>query len=115
MHPVLTVNFYKAGSGTEPARDWLMELDRETRKAIGGDIKTVELGWPLGMPLVRKVDTALWEVRSHIPAGIARIFFTTVGATMVLLHGIIKKSGRTPKNDLDIARSRRDEVKNATR
>lgn len=115
MPPVLTVNFYKTISGTEPVRDWLLQLDRETRKAIGNDIKTVELGWPLGMPLVGKVDTALWEVRSHIPAGIARIFFTTVGATMVLLHGIIKKSDKTPNNDLAIAKSRRDEVKHANR
>ena len=90
-----------------------MELDRETRKAIGGDIKTVELGWPLGMPLVRKLDTALWEIRCHVPDGIARIFFPTIGAKMVLLHGIIKKSDKTPKNDLAIAKSRRDEVKHA--
>lgn len=114
MPSVLTVNFYKAAGGAEPVRDWLLALDRETRRAIGGDIKTVELGWPLGMPLVRKIDTGLWEIRCHVPAGIARVFFTTIGATMVLLHAIIKKSDKTPATDLAVAKSRRDEVKHAS-
>ena len=42
-------------------------------QAIGADIKTTQEGWPLGIPLVRKLDTQLWEVRSRIPEGIARI------------------------------------------
>ena len=111
--PTLTVHFYKTGAGAEPVADWLRSLDRDTRKAIGTDIKTVETGWPLGMPLVRKLELGLWEVRSHIPDGIARVFFTTVGSKMVLLHGFIKKSDKTPKADLALAKSRKDEVKNA--
>lgn len=86
------------------------ELSLEARRSIGADIKTVQEGWPLGMPLVRKLDTSLWEVRCDIPEGIARVLFTVVGAEMVLVHGFIKKSDKTPKNDLDLARKRRNEV-----
>ena len=77
---------------------------------IGADIKTAQEGWPLGMPLVRKLDTGLWEVRSRIPEGIARGLFTMAGTDMVLLHGFVKKTDRTPRGDLDLAKQRRNEV-----
>lgn len=65
-------------------------LDREAPRTIGADIKTLQLGWPLGMPLARKLAPSSWEVRSHVPDGNARSMFTTRGATTVLLHGFIK-------------------------
>ena len=77
---------------------------------IGADIKTAQEGWPLGMPLVRKLDTGLWEARSRIPEGIARVLFTMAGTDMVLLHGFVKKTDRTPRGDLDLAKQRRNEV-----
>jgi phage-related protein len=110
MQVVLAVCFYVTTSGTEPVREWLKELPAEARKAIGEDIKTVQLGWPLGMPLVRKMEPGLWEIRSHVPDGIARVLFTTVGTTMILLHGFIKQSQATPKADLRTARRRKAEV-----
>lgn len=110
MPPVLTVRFYATASGTEPVRDWLKSLVIDARKAIGEDIKTVQFGWPLGMPLVRKMEPGLWEVHSDIPDGIARVLFTTVGPTMVLLHGFVKKADKTPKADLRIAQLRKTEV-----
>ncbi|HHA2544830.1 type II toxin-antitoxin system RelE/ParE family toxin [Stenotrophomonas maltophilia] len=107
----MDVRFYRSASADEPVRVWLMkEVSAEARKAIGGDIKTVQLGWPMGMPLVRKMDDRLWEVRSSIPEGIARVMFTTVKQDMVLLHGFVKKSPTTPKTDLALAKKRRDEV-----
>lgn len=78
----------------------------EGKKAIGEDIKTVQFGWPLGMPLVRKIEPGLWEVRSYIRDGIARVFFTVQGEFMVLLHGFVKKSAKTPPDDLSLARKR---------
>jgi phage-related protein len=62
------------------------------------------------MPLVRKLNPGLWEVRITIPSGIARVLFTTVDAAMVLLHGFIKKSRKTPASDLALALRRMKEV-----
>ena len=105
--PILKVVFFRSEAGREPVRDWLLELDREDRKAIGEDIKLVQFRWPLGMPLVRKVSTDLWEVRSRLSSGrIARVFFTIAGNEMALLHGFFKKSQKTPQRDLDIAGER---------
>jgi phage-related protein len=113
MHqePILNVVFYKTDSGNEPVRGWLRSLMRQDRKAIGEDIKTAQFGWPLGMPLIRKLETGVWEIRSRISQGIARVLFTVEGHTMVLLHGFIKKSRKTPQSELSIARQRLSELR----
>ena len=76
------------------------------RKAVGEDLKTAQYGWPLGMPLIRKLEPGLWEVRSHIGQGIARGIFTVDTGTMVLLHGFVKKTQKVPPTDLKTARQR---------
>jgi phage-related protein len=107
MDPVLHVRFYCTANGREPVRDWLKnELSSEDRRAIGVDIKTVQFGWPIGMPVVRKIEPDLWEVRSRIQNGIARTLFTVVGTDIVLLHGFVKKSQKIPKDDLQTTRAR---------
>ena len=104
--PILSVVFFRTEAGTEPVREWLRELTAEDRKTIGIDIKTVQYGWPLGMPLVRKMEPGLWEVRCDIADGIARVLFTAKAGQMVLLHGFVKKSQKTPDNELKTARNR---------
>ena len=104
--PILRVVFYRTEAGAEPVRDWLLGLKREDRKSVGRDIKTAQYGWPLGMPLIRKLAPGLWEVRSRIGEGIARVMFTVDGNLMVLLHGFVKKSQKTPAADLKTARGR---------
>jgi len=104
--PILSVRFYRAASGSEPVREWLLRLAKDDRRAVGEDIKTAQYGWPLGMPLIRKLEPGLWEIRSHIAAGIARVLFTVDGTVMVLLHGFVKKSQKTPAPDLKTAQQR---------
>lgn len=108
--PILNVVFYKSDSGNEPVREWLKDMPKADRQTIGEDIKTTQYGWPLGMPLIRKIERGLWEVRSNISAGIARVFFTVIDKTMILLHGFVKKSQKTPQNELDTARRRLNNI-----
>jgi len=103
---ILTVIFYRSDSGNEPVRDWLKELPRNDKRIIGEDIKTAQLGWPLGMPLIRKMDKNLWGVRSSLPDSIARVLFTVDGSQIILLHGFIKKSNKTPQNELKTTTAR---------
>ncbi|NHR04680.1 type II toxin-antitoxin system RelE/ParE family toxin [Chromobacterium haemolyticum] len=110
--PILDVCFYQTASGTEPVRDWLKALEAPDRKVIGAAIKTVQFGWPLGMPLVRKMAKDLWEVRIHLPGRIARVMFIVVAEAMVLLHGFIKKSQATAKEDLGLALARLKQLGN---
>lgn len=73
---------------------------------IGTDIKTVQFGWPLGMPLVDHVERDIWEVRTRLETRLVRVLFVLEGNEMILLHGFIKKERKTPKPDLDLARQR---------
>lgn len=107
--PILRVVFFRTESGREPVREWLRNLSKDDRKTIGEDIKLVQFRWPLGMPLVRKVETDLWEVRSRLKGGrIARVCFTVQAGKIALLHGFIKKTQKTPVRELSLARNRKN-------
>jgi phage-related protein len=71
------VYFYRIAAGGEPVREWLRDMDlAEDRKRIGEDVRTVEFGWPIGMPTCRPLGDGLYEVRSQLARGqIARVFF----------------------------------------
>jgi phage-related protein len=77
---------------------------------IGDDIRTAQIGWPLGMPLVRKLEADLWEIRTNLPEGWARVFFTIVDGEIWLLHGFLKASRKLPKRELVTAQRRMREV-----
>ena len=109
MEPILDVCFYATDMGAEPVREWLKLLPAAERRAVGEDIKTVQFGWPLGMPLVRNLGSGLWEVRIRLENRIARVLFALDGSAMVLLHGFIKKARKTPSTDLALARKRKRE------
>jgi phage-related protein len=98
--------FYRTETGNEPVRQWLKAMAREDRRLIGEDIKTVEFGWPIGMPACRPMGGGLHEVRTNLSGNrIARVFFyVDLRQRMVLLHGILKKTQATPESDLNLAR-----------
>jgi len=105
----LKVKFYQNDLGREPVKEWLKKLQKDAKKAIGKDIMTVQYGWPIGMPVVKPITgyKKLWEVRTDLKDGISRILFTICKDMMVLLHGFIKKSQKTPKKEIDIAEQRK--------
>jgi phage-related protein len=109
--PLLSVRFFRTAGGQEPVREWLLELGEHDRRTVGRDIKTAQLGWPVGMPLIRKLEPGLWEVRSNIVPGTARVIFTVEGRTMVLLHAFTKKSRKTSAGDLTMVRRRLRELR----
>jgi phage-related protein len=99
--------FFRTGAGGEPVREWLKALSPiEDRKQIGVDIRTVEFGWPIGMPVCRPLGDGLYEVRSGLSQNrIARVlFYIDAKGRMILLHGFIKKTQKTPPADLELAR-----------
>jgi phage-related protein len=107
----LQARFYEIPSGRKPVREWLLELDAEDRRIIGYDVETVEFGWPIGMPVCRPLGDGLWEVRSQLSKGtIGRIIFCIVNGEMVLLHGFVKKTQKTPVPELELARKRQREL-----
>lgn len=99
---VISAEFYRTDAGGEPVREFLRkELAPDERKAVGKDIRTVEYGWPIGMPVCKDVKNGLYEVRTDLRNRICRILCGIYGPRMILLHGFIKKSQSTPKVDMD--------------
>ncbi len=107
----LPAAFYRSPGGTEPVREWLLELIPEDRRIVGQDVATVEFGWPVGMPVCRELGDGLWEVRSHLSGGkIGRVVFCITSGHMVLLHGFVKKTQKTPDKERNLALKRMKEI-----
>lgn len=93
----IPVVFYRTRSGNEVVRDWLRGLGEKDRNAIGQDLMRVQYRWPVGMPLCRAIGDGLWEVRSDLVSkAIARMLFSIQDGKILVLHGFIKKTRKTP-------------------
>jgi phage-related protein len=103
----IPVAFYRTPAGAEVVRDWLRGLEESDRNAIGQDLMRVQFRWPVGMPLCRALGNGLWELRSDLPDHrIARVLFSVQQSRILVLHGFIKKTRKTPNTDLALARKR---------
>jgi phage-related protein len=105
----IPVVFYRTRAGVEVVRNWLRDYEAD-RNAIGQDLMRVQYRWPVGMPLCRSLGEGLWEVRSTLPSSrIARVLFSVQQGRIVALHGFIKKTQKTPAEDLALVRRRNKE------
>jgi phage-related protein len=107
----IPIVFYRTAGGAEPVRDWLRSLSAEDRRTIGTDLATVQVGWPVGMPLCRPLGAGLWEVRSGLLNNrIARLVFFVADGRIGVVHGFIKKTKKTPPTDIALAERRMKEM-----
>jgi phage-related protein len=108
----LVARFYQTGLGAKPVREWLLSLSEHDRRTIGFDIQTVEFGWPVGMPVCRPLGQGLWEVRSDLSGNrISRVIFCIRQGEMVLLNGFVKKTQKTPAQEINLALARWRDIK----
>ena len=92
-------------------REWLKALEPEARRKIGFDLKELEYGWPVGMPLCRSLGRGLWELRSSLADGrIARVISCMHRAELVLLQGFIKTTQKTSPQEIELALKRMKEL-----
>ena len=105
------VVFYLTAAGKSVVLDWIRSLPAEERAIIGQDLMRVQFRWPVGMPLCRPLGNGLWEVRSDCPGNrIARLLFCLADGRIVVLHGFIKKTQKTPPEEMKLARRRKQEI-----
>jgi phage-related protein len=106
------LNFYQESSGKIPVKEWLNEFNGEEQIIIGRDIKYIQYTLPpWKMPLIKPLGGGLIEIRSKVKNKNVRIFFILHGKTIVLLHGFIKKTQKTPSNEIDTALKRAKQIK----
>jgi phage-related protein len=109
------VFFFETAAGNQPVREFLLNRSEQDKKEIGSDILEVQRRFPVGLPLVDKISDNLWEIRSHIPDGICRTFFTIHTHAIILLHSFVKKTKKTPSKELEIAKRRLQEYRRLNR
>jgi phage-related protein len=107
----ISARFFVSATGKMPVREWILCFEASDRRELGKDIQKVEFGWPIGMPYCRPLGQGLWEVRSDISSGrIARTIFCILNGEMVLLNGFVKKTQKTPLQEIEIALRRKKEL-----
>ena len=98
---------------SEKVQQWVDDLPVRLRAYYARITeRMIKYGPYLGMPYVRALGNGLYEIRAISKEGIARFFFCTKSKQIIILHGFIKKSQKTPKREVDLARRRLKEVGN---
>jgi phage-related protein len=112
---MIEVEFYVNAAGAEPVLDWLNKMSKKDRHAIGRDLMRVQYRWPVAiMPLAKHLEKGLWEVRISLPSSkIARLIFFAGDDMLVVVHGFIKKTQKTPRQHIDIALKRKKDYEDA--
>jgi phage-related protein len=103
----LPLRFWNSSLGNQPTRDWFRALPEADRTVLGRDLRRVQFGWPIGMPLVKSLGGGLWELRTSLPSKReARVLFCMNEDTIAVLNGFIKKTQKTPLAEMRLAAKR---------
>lgn len=106
--------FFRTESGNAPVLEWLRSLPKQERAVIGLNLQRLECRWPVGMPVARPLGGGLHELRSNLPGGrTARLLFFVGDGQLIIVAGFIKKTRKTPKDELELARARKRTWENA--
>ena len=105
------VEFFEVSRGTSPPYDFLTRLPLKARAKVTRAVELLEQGGPhIGEPYVKALTgrPGLFELRTSHASDAFRLFFFQAGREhIVVVHGIRKKTERTPARDLDTAEQRR--------
>jgi phage-related protein len=103
-----TTEFYVEDDGASPVEEFLDSVDLKTRARFRWSMEQLRRrNIQAREPLVRHLDGDLWELREESGTSIYRIvYFFFTGRRIVFLHGFQKKTQKTPRQELEIARAR---------
>ena len=96
------VLFYQKADGSEPVKQFLNSLDKKMRAKM---VRTIEAlqnnGNDLREPYSKLLDDGIFELRAKVSSNITRVlYFFYVGNRAILTNGFIKKTQKTPKEEL---------------
>ena len=108
------VVFYDHPNGSEPAKDFIISLDIKMRAKMLRTIKLLQdNGYELREPYSKHLDEGIFELRAKVGSDISRVlYFFIVGRKVVLTNGFIKKTQKTPSNEIEKAKEYRKEYLN---
>ncbi len=107
------VEFYDF-DGSVPVRDFILEQDNKMQAKIFHNLELLELnGNLLREPYSKHLEDGIFELRTKVSSDITRIlYFFVIGQKIILTNGFVKKSQKTPKSEIDLAKKRRNEYLN---
>ena len=111
MDKQISVEFYNLPDGSEPAKEFLKSLDPKMKAKM---LRTIELletnGRDLRMPYSEFLDDGIFELRAKVSSNITRVlYFFYVGNRAILTNGFIKKTQKTPKEELAKAKKYKED------
>ena len=107
------IELYSTDTHEEVVADFLDGLPRKHRAKAFWEIELLSTyGTSLKQPYVKHIDGDLWELRIKFSSDISRIFyFVATDTKIVLLHGFVKKTDKTPPNEIETANKRMADYK----
>lgn len=107
------VEFYEC-NGDIPVRDFIIKQDNKMQAKIFHNLGLLELnGNSLREPYSKHLEDGIFELRTKVSSDITRIlYFFVIGQKIILTNGFVKKTQKTPKNEIDLAKRRRNEYLN---
>lgn len=106
--------FYDKPDGSEPVKEFLLSVDDKTRARL---LRTIELlaqsGTTLRMPYSEHLVDGIFGIRAKVGSNISRVlYFFVIGKRIVLTNGFVKKTQKTPKKEIELAKKYRNEFLN---
>lgn len=100
------IDFYRLPDGTAPVEEFLDTLTVKMRnKALDSLLILEEFGNSLREPYSKYMGNGLFELRIKFSSDISRIFyFFYADNKIILTNGFIKKTQKTPRAQLKLAR-----------
>ena len=105
----MEIKFYESADGQVPVRDFLDGLDIKMRQKMLRSIMALqEMGYSLRMPLSEFLEDGIFELRCKFGSDITRVlYFFYYERKIILTNGFVKKTQKTPKEEIQIAKDRR--------
>ena len=106
--------FYDKPSGEEPAKEFLLSLDNKMKARMFKLIDLLgECGNKLRKPYSEHIDDGIFELRAKVGSDISRVlYFFVIGKQIILTNGFVKKTQKTPKSEIELAKKYRNEYLN---
>ena len=106
-----TVEFYEDTNGNKPIEEFLLSLDVKMQAKLLGLLQILqEKGNQLREPYSKHLEDGIFEIRGKVGRDITRVlYFFYYDGKIILTNGFVKKTQKTPKKEIQLAKRRRDE------
>lgn len=103
------IDFYTKEDGEQPAKEFMLALDAKMKAKIIKVLDLLENNGPLtGLPYSEHLENGIFEIRAKQSTNITRVlYFFTIGRKIILTNGFVKKTQKTPRREIDLAKKYR--------